>query len=493
MTASSLSAPELPAPGADLDPAGITEAELVLPSGYSERVRSELLTDLSREYICHMLCGAARTGGRLRLLACYVVVPQPDDYSCQGLAHLALRPEYDLALREECQSSHLSLVDVHSHPFAEGRVNFSAVDDRDELEKFRYFRRNLPGLAYGSVIVGPAAEEGRIFLPQPDSDEPRVLPLRIIRRDTPLTRAAEAEGGNEGDERFDRQVRAFGREGQRNLARLRVGVVGLGGLGSTIALGLTRLGIRDFVLIDPDRAEASNLNRVAGMTAVDARLGVRKVDLAARRMTEIDPDVVIDACAADVFEPAAWQKLRGVDLIVASTDNNSSRMLLNAVAHQYLVPLLSVGTRIKTAAGRLVNGFGELYSVLPGQPAPCLLCSRVIDKTEAFYELAPEESRMRAVARGYIEAFDEPAPAVYHLNGVMANLALMEIHNLVGDFMPRQGHLLYTMAERRLLTVEHEPGHCAACSPDGWSFARGDGVDPVVRLFPLADPEAADR
>src|SRR4051794_17362442 len=106
MTAIALTAPELAAPDASLDSAGITEAELVLPYGYSERVRSELLTDLSREYICHLLCGAARTGSRLRLLACYVVVPQPDDYSRQGLAHLALHEEYDLALREECQNSH---------------------------------------------------------------------------------------------------------------------------------------------------------------------------------------------------------------------------------------------------------------------------------------------------------------------------------------------------------------------------------------------------
>lgn len=465
--------------------------DLVLPSGYWSRIRAELLSDTSRESICHLLCGQSQVDDRLRLLACYLVVPQADDYVSQSLQQLQLHSSYDLSLRDECQRSQLSLIDLHSHPMEDGPVHFSHLDDRDEWEKFRYFQRNLPGLRYGSVVLGRQATAGRVFLPQADSPEPRVVPLRIIRRDTPLGESPEEDRVRDGEERFDRQVRAFGAAGQRNLASLQVGIIGLGGLGSLLALGLTRLGVRRFVLVDPDRASITNLNRVAGMSQADVQQQTTKVDLVARRMLEIDPQLEVERRAVDLFEPPGWQAVRGVDLLVVATDNHASRMLANALAHQYLIPLVSVGTRIQTRDGGLENGFAEFYSVLPGQSAPCLLCSHMINATEAFYDLASEENRRRAAARGYITEWDEPAPSVVHLNGVIANLAMVEIHNLCCGFMPPQSHLLYTLKERRLLSIDHEPGHCAACAPDGWNFARGDRVDPVAQLFPHAVPEVA--
>lgn len=474
--------PAVEAPGVDLTDQEIADVDLVLPAGYYDAIRGHLLADTSREYLCHALCGLARVGDRLRMLACVQVVPGPEDYAGQSLGGLRMRTEYDLAIRNECLRQSYSLVDFHSHPFAHNAAFFSGTDDADEYEKYAYFRRNLTESVYASVVMSPGAEVGRVFLPGPGG-EPRLLPLRIVRLDVPLAPVGSSETDDEP--RFDRQVRAFGRDGQRRLAALRVGVVGLGGLGSLLALGLTRLGVRRFTLIDSDRADETNLNRLAGMTATDARLRTVKVDLAARRMTEIDPAVEVEAVAGDVFDPAAWQTLRGCDLLVAATDTNATRMMLNALSFQYLIPLVSAGTYIRTENGAVAEGHGEICTVVPGQERPCLVCGQVIDKLEAYYDLAPDESRRAAAARGYIEAFDEPAPAVYHLNGVVAHQALLEIHNLACGFMPPAPHLLYFMKGRQFLSMTSDPLRCAVCAPNGWNFARGDRVDPVANLFPL--------
>ena len=69
---------------------------------------------------------------------------------------------------------------------------------------------------------------------------------------------------------YDRQSRLFGDAGQELLRRTRVGIVGLGGAGSVLAELLGRLGVGEFVLADPERAEDTNLPRLIAARRRDA-------------------------------------------------------------------------------------------------------------------------------------------------------------------------------------------------------------------------------
>jgi molybdopterin/thiamine biosynthesis adenylyltransferase len=90
-------------------------------------------------------------------------------------------------------------------------------------------------------------------------------------------------------DRHDRQIRAFGSDGQRRLGAATAAVVGAGGIGSLLIQGLAHLGVGRLIVIDPDRVEPSNLNRLAGATAADARDGVSKAEVAARAVAGIAP------------------------------------------------------------------------------------------------------------------------------------------------------------------------------------------------------------
>ena len=68
-----------------------------------------------------------------------------------------------------------------------------------------------------------------------------------------------------------------------------IAVIGAGGLGSMMIEGLARLGFRNITIIDPDIAEMTNLNRVAGMTYSDAINGTRKADIARKNIVAINP------------------------------------------------------------------------------------------------------------------------------------------------------------------------------------------------------------
>src|SRR3990172_1864785 len=82
------------------------------------------------------------------------------------------------------------------------------------------------------------------------------------------------------DGRYHRQELLFGREGQAKLEACKVGIVGLGGLGSHVAQQLAYLGVLSYVLADKDRVSESNLNRLVGACDEDANICRLKVDVA---------------------------------------------------------------------------------------------------------------------------------------------------------------------------------------------------------------------
>ena len=90
-------------------------------------------------------------------------------------------------------------------------------------------------------------------------------------------------------ERHHRQriLAEVGEEGQRRLARASVAIVGVGGLGSPVALYLAAAGVGRLGLIDDQKVEASNLNRQVVYEECD--IGRTKVEAAAGRLVLLDP------------------------------------------------------------------------------------------------------------------------------------------------------------------------------------------------------------
>src|SRR5208282_2101905 len=102
----------------------------------------------------------------------------------------------------------------------------------------------------------------------------------------------------------DRQILLFGSAGQQRLQAAKVGVIGLGGVGSLLVEYLSRLGIGRFVIADQDQLQASNFSRVVGSTTLDLpqsvttdqgglatglRKGKQKTEIASRLIFQSNP------------------------------------------------------------------------------------------------------------------------------------------------------------------------------------------------------------
>ncbi|RPI21259.1 MAG: molybdopterin-synthase adenylyltransferase MoeB, partial [Chloroflexota bacterium] len=118
--------------------------------------------------------------------------------------------------------------------------------------------------------------------------------------------------------------------GQQKLKAASVLIVGVGGLGSPIALYLAAAGVGRIGLVDADTVDISNLQRQIIHTTSSS--GTLKVDSAKQRMLEINPLIQVDLFPVRFDHTNARQISDGYDILVDGTDNIPSRYLLNDLA-----------------------------------------------------------------------------------------------------------------------------------------------------------------
>ncbi|HEY3454750.1 MAG TPA: molybdopterin-synthase adenylyltransferase MoeB, partial [Bryobacteraceae bacterium] len=134
---------------------------------------------------------------------------------------------------------------------------------------------------------------------------------------------------NEEVARYSRHVilPEVGMEGQTKLKRASVAMIGAGGLGAPLGLYLAAAGVGRIGIVDFDVVDASNLQRQVIHGTSD--LGRKKLDSAADRIRDINPNVRVDKFDAGLTSENALEILRDYDIVVDGTDNFPTRYLVN--------------------------------------------------------------------------------------------------------------------------------------------------------------------
>jgi molybdopterin/thiamine biosynthesis adenylyltransferase len=273
----------------------------------------------------------------------------------------------------------------------------------------------------------------------------------------------------------DRQVRAFGRDLQPLLKRLRIGVVGTGGTGSAVIEQLIRLGIGHLLIADGGFLEKSNVSRVYGSRASDG--GVAKVTIMQRLADEIGLGTELELLDKHITFASVLKRFRDCDAIFGCTDDEWGRSLLNSLSLAYLIPILDLGVKINSEAGVIHSIQGRVTSLRPGKP--CLFCRNRISQerilAEQLAELNPAEGDSRR-REGYIPELRQHDPAVITFTTAVAASAVSEfLHYLTGFKGP--DHDVSEILHRFDSTAINTPGARSRpgciCS-DAGAFGRGD-------------------
>lgn len=254
--------------------------------------------------------------------------------------------------------------------------------------------------------------------------------------------------------------------------------------------------MRDWVLVDPDLVEPTNLNRLAGATRWDAADRLPKVTLGRRRLREIhDHSARVRVHQSSLSSRPAISSLAGCDILIAATDNSSSRQTLQEISSAYVRPLVNAGVGLKADRGTVKGISFRVTSPPPGGPW-CLCCGDVISATEVAKERSDPEHKAMFRSRGYLPG--TPQPAVFWLNGLAANTAVSVVHSLVMPFRDQESppfsDIFWDVMSLESLVVDHETqgDGCIVCSGmRGIGDAYVDSVrDVEIDPLPLAaNPE----
>ncbi|MBO4359011.1 MAG: ThiF family adenylyltransferase, partial [Erysipelotrichaceae bacterium] len=141
-------------------------------------------------------------------------------------------------------------------------------------------------------------------------------------------------------DRLSRTEILLGKEAMEKIANSRVAVFGIGGVGGYAMEALARSGVRTLDIIDSDRVAASNLNRQ--IIATRDTIGQLKVDVAKKRIYDIDPDIVVNTY--DCFylpEERDGFPFGEYDFIVDAIDTVTAKIDLIFSAKEFNVPIIS--------------------------------------------------------------------------------------------------------------------------------------------------------
>ena len=408
---------------------------------------------------CAVLLASRLEQGRRALLVREIVLPEDADYARRSPIHAELRPDFVARVTKRAKLASLSLVFVHTHP-GDQSPRFSRTDDEGERELAAFLVRRGLGEPHAALVLSDGGMCARL-LGRPDM-------IRVVSVGDRLTVEFDAHREEiTAAPMFDRQVRAFGTEGQKVLQELRVGIVGLGGTGSIAAQQLAHLGVRDFVLIDPDYLELTNLNRVVGASESD--VGLPKSELARRHVQAIAPTARVRSVVGNVVHAAVTKELLSADIILCCTDSHGSRSVIQQVAYQYLIPCIDVGSTITTHEGQVTGVYGRVQLLGPDQA--CLWCSGLLSSEEVRRDMM---SAFERKADPYIQGAHEPAPSVISLNGTVVSLAVTMLLGIVTAVPVGPRHLIYNASASTLRPARATPQDgCFICSRQG-VFGRGD-------------------
>ena len=376
-----------------------------------------------KEAVAVALCGRAQHGEHHRLLV-HRIHPVPYDQCERRSDQIRWKTDLIVPVLADAARRSLAVLKIHSHPT--GFPQFSGQDDRADEELFSsvygWFDDELP---HASAIMMPDGRAiARIVMPQG-----AFIPMRLV---SSIGDDLALWFGDEQPlvipEQARRDVQAFGEGTYRIVRRLRIAVIGASGTGSLVIEELVRSHARYLKVIDPDKVEFRNLNRILQTTVKDAEDGVAKVVCLAEAARRIGFELDIVPIVGSLHDPEVIREVSTCDIVFGCMDTVDGRAVLNRLATFYSLPYIDVGVRLDA------DGKGGIEQICGGvhyfQPGLSSFFTRGVFTADdvaaaAMKRTDPVEYKKR-LEQKYIRGVREDRPAVMPVNMVFAGMAVME-------------------------------------------------------------------
>lgn len=428
-------------------------------SASSEHLLRHYRRNKPQEDLCFALWHPSTGQSRRVALIDEIILPQKGEQILHGNA--SFEPDYLARAVKIACTKKAGLVFMHSHP-SPGWQGMSETDVEAERDVLAY-PAGATGLPLVGLTIGIDGYWSARFWERDNGqmrrhwcEKVRVVgpqSYKIYFNDN-IVRAPLRK------EILRRSFDTWGSKSQGTISRLKIGIVGLGSVGCIVAEAMARIGIAQVTLIDPDKVEEHNLDRLLYGTAED--VGKLKVDLAeqAMRRNATAEKIQITTLPVSIHDETAYNAALDCDILFSCVDRPVPRDVLNYIAQAHLIPVIDGGIAVETdrQQDRLFSAHWRAHIVTPYHQ--CLRCngqynsSMVVmeldgslDNPSYIINLPPEEQG------GNQNVF----PFSLSVAGMEVNLMLRYL--LAADWWPlvRQQDCQFVAAETRIINDECHP------------------------------------
>jgi hypothetical protein len=323
--------------------------------------------------------------------------------------------QYSRRAFHHASESALAIGVVHSHPEECGTFPSPTDDDMDSYfaQEFGSYGKGKP---YCSLVLQRSsctgfAFTGRVY------DRGEWFPVEKLFSVGETIEMFPSEAVEDRNSRSApieaARARLVSLLGLPSAVRLRdatVGIIGCSGTGSPGVHVLARAGVGNFVLVDPQRFDDSNLERMHG--SLWEHTGIEptpyKVVLVAALIRSINPKAKITTLVGNILHENVVDELLRCDLLLGCTDTQHGRAKLSDLAQHYLLPSIDLGVLMEGENGKVISQVCDITVYSPD--LPCAFCTQRIDGIELSNELTSEEERAKRKleAKEAAERGDDP-------------------------------------------------------------------------------------
>ena len=445
-----------------------------------------------QEDLCFALWRPSTGHQRRTALIDEIILPETGERSLHGNA--SLEPAYLARAIRLARDKGTGLAFMHSHPGSgwQGMSTTDAATERDALA----YPAGITGLPLVGLTVGRNGYWSARFWERIHKtmqyqwcSKVRVIGPQSYRMyfNDDLMPVPERK------DVLRRTFHTWGRNSQGMIARMKVGIVGLGSVGCIVAEAVARIGVREVTLIDPDTIEEHNLDRLIYARHQD--VGSLKVDVAARSMREHSTASSIDITQLplSVHTAAAYQAALDCDIIFSCVDRPVARDVLNYVAQAHLVPVVDGGVAVEfdQRMDMLFSAHWRAHIITPYHQ--CLRCNGQYNSGMVTTELDGSLDNPSYVTNIPIEE----RGANQNVLPFSLSLASMEVNLMLRYLLARDWWPLVSQQEYQFITAAIN-NNTRQCHPN-CSFrqrrAQGDACKPfyIMDGHSIASPSQASK
>jgi hypothetical protein len=454
----------------------IPETTLAFSGAVHAQVKSHLFPPDGLEAAAILIC--TRTPGpRLRLLVKGVILVPYAACKRRERGAITWPGEYLEQAIDVAEPSGSAMILMHSHPG--GLFAFSGADDESDREVIPSLFQAFGTLHGSAVMTADGAIVARLYSP---SLQIRNIDLvTVAGDDLSYWWADKATSTGPGDRPI-----AFTSGMTAEVGRLSALVIGASGTGSITGEQLARLGFGRVVVIDFDRIELKNLNRILNTTLADANTNRMKVEVFAEAVAAHRGEDVAVPVAASIATREAVLAAAQCDVVFCCVDTLEARHIADLIAATFLLPLFDVGVvipvRKKGSAFAIADVCGRIDYVQPGGST---LQDRGIYTPESlrgeYLQRVAPEAHQQELEAGYLKGLADQAPAVITLNMRAAAACVNEYIARAFPYRLEPNHL-YARTQFSLAACEEEYlSEATFMHTPNALLARGD-VEPLLGL-----------